>query len=129
MNHADQEIPRPSVSSLQPSSPNLEPQSEDNYDIQESNESQPEPSPTGPSHRQKKRNRDEATNAFLIQATAALKKKSDDCDAFICLTTNKLRRMTEQWKLVEPLLLQLYNKVLRGEITTNTYIADYTSYS
>lgn len=80
-----------------------------------------------PENRSKKRKTmQESTNNFLAQASAALNQKRDECDDLGALTAKKIRRMSEDQKqLLEPLLIQLLNKGLRGEITTNTHLAEH----
>lgn len=66
----------------------------------------------------------------FLQASAALNQKRDEWGDLVGLTTKKISRMSDGHKqLLEPLLIQLLNKGLRGELTRNTYLAEYnTSY-
>lgn len=70
--------------------------------------------------------RQDATGNFLLQASAALNQKRDECDDLGAFTAKKIRQMSEDQKqLLEPLLIQLLNKGLRGELTTNTHLAEH----
>ncbi|PIO25571.1 hypothetical protein AB205_0041350, partial [Aquarana catesbeiana] len=128
----DQEEARPSVSSLDSISGNISGDEEDGTfeemaDSQDlfGNETQTVTSP--PVSRNKKRKtRQESTGNFLLQAFAALNQKRDECDDLGAFAAKKIRRMSEfQKQLLEPLLIQLLNKGLRGELTTNTHLAEH----
>lgn len=74
----------------------------------------------------KRKNIEDSTNKFLAQATAALQSKTDDCDAYGIVTANKLRKMSEeQRQFFEPLLVQLLNKGVKGELNINTFIGEH----
>ncbi|PIO35319.1 hypothetical protein AB205_0087950 [Aquarana catesbeiana] len=73
----------------------------------------------------KRKTRHDSTGNFLLQASAALNQKRDECDLG-AFAAKKIRRMSEDQKqLLEPLLIQLLNKGSRGELTTNTHLAEH----
>lgn len=80
-------------------------------------------------HRPQKRKRlEDATSSFLSKASAALQKKHDEADAFGILTASKLRKMSEeQRQFAESLMLETMNKGVRGELTRNTHMTEYTA--
>ncbi|XP_073469417.1 uncharacterized protein [Aquarana catesbeiana] len=128
----DQEEARPSVSSLDSISENISGDEEDGTfdemaDSQDlfGSETQTVTSPPV-SITKKRKTKQDATGNFLLQASAALNQKKDECDDLGAFAAKKMRRMSEDQKqLLEPLLIQLLNKGLRGELTTNTHLAEH----
>ncbi|XP_077330048.1 uncharacterized protein LOC143964311 [Lithobates pipiens] len=129
----DQEEARPSVSSLDSISGNIsgdeeEETFEEMADSQNlfGNETQTVTSPPV-SRNRKRKTRQDSTSNFLLQASAALNQNvSDECDDLGAFAAKKIRRMSEDQKqLLEPLLIQLLNKGLRGKLTTNTHLAEH----
>ncbi|PIO12042.1 hypothetical protein AB205_0028210, partial [Aquarana catesbeiana] len=128
----DQEEARPSVSSLDSISENISGDEEDGTfnemaDSQDlfGSETQTVTSPPV-SITKKRKTKQDATGNFLLQASAALYQKKDECDDLGAFAAKKMRRMSEDQKqLLEPLLIQLLNKGLRGELTTNTHLAEH----
>ncbi|PIO22552.1 hypothetical protein AB205_0098530, partial [Aquarana catesbeiana] len=128
----DQEEARPSVSSIDTISGNISGDEEDGTfeemaDSQDlfGNETQTVTSPPV-SKNKKRKTRQESTGNFLLQASAALNQKRDECDDLDAFAAKKIHRMSEDQKqLLEPLLIQLLNKGLRGELTTNTHLAEH----
>ncbi|PIO31650.1 hypothetical protein AB205_0174800, partial [Aquarana catesbeiana] len=128
----DQEEARPSVSSLDSNSGNISRDEEDGT-FEEMADSQDllgsiTQTVTSPpiSMTKKRKTRQDATGNFLLQASTALNQKRDEYDDLGAFAAKKMRRMSEDQKqLLEPLLIQLLNKGLRGELTTNTHLAEH----
>ncbi|PIO14556.1 hypothetical protein AB205_0124800 [Aquarana catesbeiana] len=119
----DQEEARPSVSSLDSisgNSGNISGEEDGTFeemaDSQDlfGNETQTVTSPPV-SKTKKRKTRQDSTGNFLLQASAVLNRKRDECDDLGAFAAKKIRRMSEDQKqLLEPLLIQLLNKGLRG---------------
>ncbi|XP_073450203.1 uncharacterized protein [Aquarana catesbeiana] len=132
----DQDVPRNSVCTLQPTTSDSSSMSPElDMDVQEvitdtqETYNQDPPLPVLPvvtTHTAKKRKSNEdGTASFLKEASAALKRQSDECEIFGSLVASKLRSMPpQQRQIVEPLIYQLLIKGQRGEATSNTRIAE-----